>query len=168
MRMRTKSLRLGTAILAIAVTQPLGAATDTKGVTINATVSAAASLTVSTGTLTFPNSNPETVPSIGPTEGVVSITAKARTSAGSPVTLTLNAAADLKSGSDTIAISNITWTASGAGFAPGTMAVLTEVTVASWTGSGNRSGSQTFAMANSWDYATGSYTTTATYTLTAP
>jgi hypothetical protein len=150
------------------VTQPLGAATETKSVTINATVSAAASLTVSTATPTFPNSNPETARGIGPDEGVVSVTAKARTSAGSPVTLALNAAADLKSGSDTIPISNINWTASGAGVVPRTMAVLTEVTVASWIGSGDRSGAQTFAMANSWDYARGSHTATATYTLTAP
>jgi len=50
----------------------------------------------------------------------------------------------------------------------GTMAVSAEVPVASWTGSGNRSGTQTFAMVNSWAYTPGSYSASATYTLTAP
>jgi hypothetical protein len=84
------------------------------------------------------------------------------------VTLTLNAGTNLTSGGDTIAISNITWTAGGDGFVAGTMAVSSEVPVASWTGSGNRSGTQTFAMVNSWAYTPGSYSASATYTLTAP
>jgi len=137
-------------------------------VTISATVSAAAVLTVSTATLTFPSADPDGTPSITATEGVVNITAKARTGAASPVTLTLRAAADLKSGSDTIAITNITWLASGTGFVAGTMSASTDQTVASWTGSGNRTGTQAFSLANSWDYPAGSYSATATYTLTAP
>jgi hypothetical protein len=44
----------------------------------------------------------------------------------------------------------------------------TAQTVGSWTGSGNRSGTQSYALANSWNYATGAYTAMATYTLTAP
>jgi hypothetical protein len=161
-------LLIGVAVVAIAVTQPLGAATDTKSVTINATVSAAAQLTVSTATLTFPSANPDGTPSISATEGVVNITAKARTGSAATVSLTLKADADLTSGSDTIPVSNITWTASGAGFVPGAMSASAQVNVASWTGSGNRTGTQTFALANSWAYAAGSYSATATYTLTAP
>ena len=38
----------------------------------------------------------------------------------------------------------------------------------SWTGSGNRAGTQTYKLANSWSYATGAYSTSVTYTLTAP
>ena len=38
----------------------------------------------------------------------------------------------------------------------------------SWTNSGNRSGTQTYALANSWDYETRSYSQGVTYTLTAP
>jgi hypothetical protein len=42
-------------------------------------------------------------------------------------------------------------------------------TAASWTGSGNRNdGTQTFSLANSWSYATGTYLATITYTLTSP
>ena len=38
-----------------------------------------------------------------------------------------------------------------------------------WTGSGNHTGlTQTYALANSWAYATGSYAAVVTYTLTAP
>ena len=166
--MRMKLLLTGIAVAAIAVTQPLGAATDTKGVTINVTVSAAAKLTISTPTLTFIDADPDLTPSLSPTEGIVSITAKAKTGAASVVTLTLNAGTNLTSGGDTIAISNITWTAGGDGFVAGTMAVSAEVPVASWTGSGNRSGTQTFAMVNSWAYTPGSYSASATYTLTAP
>ena len=166
--MRMRSLLIGVAIAAIAVTQPLGATTDTKNLTINATVSAAAKLTVSTATLTFPSADPDGVPSIPATEGVVNITTKARTGAAATVTLTLKADADLTSGSDTIAVSNITWTAGGAGFVAGTMSATAQISVASWTGSGSRAGTQTFALANSWDYPAGNYSATAVYTLTAP
>jgi hypothetical protein len=98
----------------------------------------------------------------------VTITAKAKTSAGSTVTLTLLAGTDLTSGVDTIAISNMTWTVGGAGFVAGTMSMITAQPVASWTNSGNRTGTQTFALANSWSYPTGTFSATATYTLTAP
>ena len=41
--------------------------------------------------------------------------------------------------------------------------------VRDWTGSGNHLGlTQTYALANSWAYATGSYGAVVTYTLTAP
>ena len=166
--MKTKLLLLGVAALAVAIVQPLGAASATSGVTVAATVTATAKLTVSSATLTFPNSDPDTVPSIAATEGVVNITAKSKTSTGSSVTLTIVSAADLTSGTDTIAISNLTWAASGTGFVAGTMSKTTAQTVASWTNSGNRTGTQTYALANNWSYATGAYSATATYTLTAP
>jgi hypothetical protein len=166
--MKTRLLLLGVVLMTIAVTQPLGATVDTKSVTISATVSAAAKLTVSTATLTFPNSDPDTVPSISATEGGVNITAKARTTGAGSVTLTLLAGTDLTSGGDTIPISNLTWTATGAGFVAGTMNKTTAQSVAAWTGSGSWTGTQTFAMTNSWSYTTGTYSATATYTLTAP
>ena len=166
--MKTKLLLLGAAAIAVALVQPLSAATATSNVTVAATVTATAKLTVSSATLTFPNSDPDTVPSIAATEGVVNITAKSKTSTGSSVTLTIVSGADLTSGTDTIAISNLTWAASGTGFVAGTMSKTTAQTVASWTNSGNRTGTQTYALANSWSYPTGSFSATATYTLTAP
>jgi hypothetical protein len=40
--------------------------------------------------------------------------------------------------------------------------------VGAWTGSGNQTGTQTYSLANSWTYATGTYTAALTYTLTVP
>jgi hypothetical protein len=61
------------------------------------------------------------------------------------------------------------WTGTGAGFAAGpTTMTNVNQSAASWTGSGNHSGTQSFALDNSWSYATGSYTATITYTLTSP
>ena len=167
-RMKTKIVLLLVAAIALALVQPLGAATATSNITMTATVSDAATLIVSLAALTFPNADPDTVPSVAATQGAVTITARARTSGGSTVTLTLLAASDLTSGGDTIAISNMTWTVGGAGFVAGTMSRLAAQSVASWTNSGNRTGTQTFALANSWSYPTGNFSATATYTLTAP
>lgn len=155
-------------ILIIPSVTAVQAATATGNVTVAATVSATAKLTVGSTTVSFANADPDTTPSITATEGAIAITAKSKTGAAGSVTLTVLAAADLTSGSDTIAVSNVTWTVSGSGFAAGTMNKTTAQSVASWTGSGNRSGTQTYALANSWNYATGSYSATATYTLTAP
>ena len=160
---------LGLAAVALAATQAtLGAATATSNVTVSATVSATAKLSLSTSTQSFPNSDPDTTPSIAATEGAITITAKGKTSTGSNITLTVVSGGDLTSGSDTIAISNITWTVSGAGFVAGTMNKTTAQSVGSWANSGSRTGTQTYALANSWSYPTGSYSATATYTLTAP
>jgi hypothetical protein len=42
------------------------------------------------------------------------------------------------------------------------------VSLGSWTGGGSQAGTQTYKLVNSWDYKTGTYTATITYTLTAP
>ena len=164
--MKTRNLVLGIALVAIAAAQPLGAAdTATGSLTVSATVAATASLTLGVGTISFPDANPDDVLSI-PGNTALSIVAKGKTSTGSSVTLTV-AAPDLTSGTDTIAISNVTWTPTGAGFVAGTMSNVA-TTVGSWANSGNRSGSISFALANNWNYAVGNYTTTATFTLTPP
>jgi len=144
------------------------AASDTKDLTVNAAVSARATLSLGQSAINFPDADPDGTPSIAATENAVSVTAKVRTGSSSAATLTHLAAGDLISGSDTILIGNVTWTASGAGFQAGTMNRSTAQTAASWTGSGNRSGSFSYFLANSWSYATGTYTASSTYTLTAP
>lgn len=166
--MKTRTLVLGIALLALAAAQPLVATSATSNLTVNATVSAMASLSIGSAAINFPDANPDSTPSIAATQNPVAVDAKGKTSAGSSITLTLVAADDLTSGSDTIAISNVTWTASGVGFVEGTMNKTSAQAVGSWTNSGNRSGSLSFALANSWAYATGTYSTTATFTLTAP
>ena len=109
--MKLRLLLLGVAVAAVALVQPLSAATDTKPITVSASVAASAKLTLSIATVSFPDADPDLVPSISNSEGAVTVTAKGKTTTGSNVTLTLQAAGDLASGSDTIPISNVTWTA---------------------------------------------------------
>ena len=82
--------------------------------------------------------------------------------------LTIQSDDDLRSDVQVIPASAITWTATGTGFLAGTLSKLTPVSVGQWTGSGVRSGTQTFSFLNSWTYATGTYTCVLTYTLTGP
>ena len=136
--------------------------------TINATVASRAELTLSPTTINFPDASPTTSPSIA-ANSTVSVTARVRTGSASTPTLTVLANGDLVSGAQTIAISNVTWTASGAPFIGGTMNKTTAQNAASFSqGSGTYAGSYSYSLANSWSYDTGSYTQTATYTLTAP
>jgi hypothetical protein len=155
------------ALLLLVSTLALAAST-TANLTINATMNAQAKLTLGASTINFPDADPDTTPSIAANEGAVSVTAKVRTGAAATATLTLQAASDLVSGTNNIAIGNVTWAAGGAGFTPGTMNRITAQTVGSWIGSGSRDGTLTFSLANSWSYATGSYSATSTFTLTAP
>jgi hypothetical protein len=142
------------------------AATDQKTLTINATVNAKAKLTLGVATIHFANADPDDVPSVSATENPVTVSVKAHAASGSTVTLTVQANGDLVSGGDSIAISNVTWTVTGAGFVAGTMNTIA-VPAGSWSGSGNRSGTFSYFLANSWNYASGSYAQTAVYTLTA-
>ncbi len=145
------------------------AATTTENLTINATVAARATLTLSAATINFPDQDPDAVPSVAATENPVAVTAKVRTGAASTPTLTVQASGPLTSGGDTIAISNVTWTASAAPFAAGTMNSATAQSAATFgAGSGSYAGSFSYFLTNSWAYAVGSYSATATYTLTAP
>jgi hypothetical protein len=142
------------------------AVTDTKTVTVNATVSATAKLSLSSLTVNFPDADPDTTPSI--TVAAITVGAKGKTAAGSNITLTVLASDDLKAGTNVIGIANITWAVTGVGFVPGTMSKTVAQSLASWLNSGDRSGTQTYSLANSWSYATGAYTTSVLYTLTAP
>ncbi len=166
--MNIRLASLAAIIVAASITDPLTAATSPGNVSVTVTISAAAKLALSASTVTFANADPDTSPTIPASEGAISITAKAKTATGASVTLTVVAANDLQSGSDTIGITNVKWTAAGTGFTPGTMNKTTAQTVASWTGSGNRTGTQSYALTNNWSYPIGVFSTTATYTLTAP
>ncbi len=157
------------ALGAVLTPAPAEAATATQNLTINATVAARATLTLGSATINFPDADPDAVPSIGASENPVSVTARVRTGRTSTPTLTVLAGGDLTSGSDTIPISNVTWTAGGAPFVGGTMSAATAQSAATFsTGSGSYSSTFSYYLANSWAYNTGSYTATVTYTLTAP
>ena len=145
------------------------AATTTSNLTVNTTIAARAILILGSASVNFPDSDPTSVLSIGATENPVSVTARIRTGSASVATLTAQTGGDLVSGGNTIAISNVTWTGTGTGFsATGTMNKSVGQSVGSWTGSGEQIGSNSFFLVNSWNYATGVYTATVTYTLTAP
>ena len=151
------------------------AATDTNTLTINATVANQATLTIGgakSATINFPDSDPDTLPSIPSNPASLAVVAKAKTGSASVVTLKVLANGDLTSGApaETIPIGNVTWTATGAGFTPGTMvkAPSTGVTCGQWTGSNKYTGSFSYFLANSWSLPVGVFTQTATYTLTSP
>src|ERR1044072_3777603 len=95
------------------------AAGQTQNATLNASVNGLARLSLSSAALTFPDADPDTVPSIQAAQGPITLTAKARTSPNGAVTLTVMANGPLRSGINTITASNITWTATGAGFGNG-------------------------------------------------
>lgn len=136
-------------------------------VTATVTVAGRARLDVSATDIAFLDADPTTVPSIQ-ADVTLNIQAQVRTTAGSAVTLTVQAGGDFTAGGGaSIGIGNLTWTTTGAGYAAGT-AATSAVSLGSWTGPGARNGSQTYFLANSWNYAPGTYTTTLAYTLTAP
>lgn len=158
---------LGAAALARA--PAADAATATQNLTINATVAARATLTLSSVTINFPDADPDAVPSIAATENPVTVTARVRTGAASTPTLTVLAGGPLTSGADTIPISNVTWTAGAAPFIAGAMSDVTGQSAAALpNGSGGHTGTFSYFLANSWAYNIGAYTASVTYTLTAP
>jgi hypothetical protein len=142
-------------------------AAQTSTATLNASINSVARLTLSSAALTFPDADPDTVPNIQASQGPITVTAKARTSPNGTVTLTVRATDQLRSGLNTIPASSVTWVATGGGFSGGTLSETTAQTAATWTGSGVRTGTQTFFFRNLWSYATGTYTLTITYTLSA-
>jgi hypothetical protein len=141
-------------------------AQSTQTLTINATVSSRAELTLSPTTISFADADPTSTPSV-PANTTVSVTARVRSS-GTP-TLRVLANGDLTSGGNSIAIGNVTWTATGSPFIAGTMNKTTAQDAATFSaGSGSYTGTYSYFLANSWNYAVGSYSQTATYTLSAP
>jgi len=142
--------------------------TATSTLTINAKINAKAKLSLSPATIHFDDASydPDTNPTMPATEGSVVITAKVKTGSASNATLTCLASGDFNAA---IPVSAVTWTSGSTNYAPtGTMDKTTAQNVASRSGSGDLSGSITPLMATSWDYPTGDYSVTVTYTLIAP
>jgi len=158
-------------MLAMSTSVYAQAQTATGTVNVNANVNAKAKLTINGGanaSITFADADPDVLATLP--SAPLNIAVKARTSGTGAVTLTVRASQDLTSAtSDTIAITALKWTSTGTNFAvSGISSTGADVSVFSATGSGNHSGVQNYTLDNSWAYATGTYTTTLTYTLTAP
>ncbi len=143
------------------------AACQTASATLNGPVVGLARLTLSSAAVTFPDADPDSIPNVPALQGPITVTAKARTMVNGGVTLTVLATDQLRSGLNTIPASNITWTASGAGFSSGTLNASVAQAVGAWSGSGAHTGTQSFFFKNLWTYATGTYSLTMMFTLTA-
>jgi hypothetical protein len=124
-------------------------------------------LLVTPTTVTFPSSDPDTVPVIS--AAPVNVRYLVIGAAGRPWTITVRAGGPLVSGASTIPISNISWIATPSPpFRNGTMSTVAQ-TLATGTGTALlQQGNVTFRFANSWNYNVGNYTQTITFTLTSP
>lgn len=143
-------------------------AQETVSATLSANITTIATLTISSVTLSFPDADPDAVPLVPAAQGPITLTARARASRNATVTLTVLASDDLRSGVSTIPAGALTWTATGPGFIGGTVSRTAPQLVASWVGSGSRSGLQDYRFRNLWTYPSGTYSATLTYTLSAP
>lgn len=135
------------------------------GVANSATAGLTATLTLGVTSVNFPSASPATTPSIAANENPISVTVK--TTGAASWSLTVLANGDLVAGADSIAINNVTWTATGTGFVNGTLSKTTAQTLASGSGNTNQTATQSYFLANSWNYVSGSYSQTVVYTLVA-
>ena len=166
--MRTLTLLFGLLVLPLAASPALGqAASETDVVTATLNVAPLAKLNLSALTLTFPDTNPDFAALVPASGGPLVVTARARATPATLVTLTVQALDDLRSGTDVIPASAVRWTASGDGFADGTLSAAAAQNVATWAASGAYTGRLAFAFENSWNWPTGTYTVTLVFTLTA-
>ena len=128
---------------------------------------AAQVLQVQPATITFPSSDPDTVPVIAAAPIRVSFVAQG--SPANPWTITVRAEGDLISGASTIPISYVSWQATPSPpFRNGTLTTVAQ-TLATGTGFINvERGDVTFRFVNSWNYTVGNYAQTITFTLASP
>ena len=124
-------------------------------------------LLVSPTTISFPSSDPDTVPIVS--AAPVNVRYLVIGPAGRPWTITVRAGGPLVSGASTIPISNVSWIATPSPpFRNGTLSTVAQ-TLATGTGTVLlQQGDVTFRFANSWNYTVGNYTQTITFTLTSP
>lgn len=149
---------------------------------VNIQASVSGSLVISQPSLTFAASNPSAspvIPANSPVSAFISITG-ARPSR----TWTLDVKAlgpNLVSGSDTIPVNNVSWTATGTMTAgngsitvtTGPVPLSTNVVTTASGSEGNRDPftatvTYNFSFADSWDFVPGTYAQTVQFTLTAP
>jgi hypothetical protein len=126
-------------------------------------------LSISPTTITFPNSDPDTVPIVS--SAVVQVTYRIRQNNNNPWVLSVLANGHLVAGSATVDISNVSWVATPSPpFQSGVLSRTVAQRVAG--GIGNQAnasqGQITFRLANSWNYVAGLYTQTIIFTLAAP
>lgn len=155
-------------LIVLAFAQPPTTGPQSATATLSVNLGSLARVAFTSTSIAFPNADPDTVPKIAGTPASIAITAKARTTRNSLVTLTVQSTDDLRSGVTVLPASLITWTVTGTGFVAGTLSRSSAQLVGSWTGSGVRAGSQSFFFENGWTHPPGTYTITLVYTISAP
>ena len=151
-----------TAPVDVRVTVP--GAVKTRAATLAVTIAPSISLTLGMAAINFRSADPYLFPSIEANENPITVTVQSQ--AGGNATLTCRAMGDLVSGGDIIAASNISWTATGLGFASGIMNATDAQLAGQWAGLGTWNGTFSFLLINSWSYAPGAYSVSVVYTLT--
>jgi hypothetical protein len=125
-------------------------------------------LTLNRAGINFQDADPDAVPSVPASENPLTIGVKVTGNFHGTWKLAVLASGDLASGSNTIAISNVSWTAQPSPFIDGVLNRTTPQVVASGSGNVNLNGTVRFYFKNSWNYRTGNYSQRIIYTLTAP
>jgi hypothetical protein len=161
--MRLELLLVGTLLMQGPPSGPQNAT-----VTLSVNLGSHARLSMSSTTLEFPDADPDLVPLVAAVPAAITVTAKTRTTRNNQVMLTVQPTADLRSGLVTIPAAMLRWTATGIGFVGGTLAAGSGETVATWTSSGVRTGTQSFLFENRWTHPPGTYSVTLVYTLSSP
>jgi hypothetical protein len=126
-------------------------------------------LSLSPASITFASADPDTTPSIA--APAITVSYRVQKNAGGNWQITLLASGDLTTGSATIPISLVTWTASPSPpFQNGTLSRAVAQTLASGTGNVNpaSAGTVVFRLENRWTYNTGIYNASVAFTLIAP
>lgn len=157
-------------VLALACAADTGSCANPQAITFSYPLAARAKLNITPATINFPDADPTLFPSVSAAENPIQAAVRIRKDPSAALTATLvcQMTTPLTSGADTIPASAISWTATGSGFNGGTMNSATPQLVGVWTTSGAYLGNLTFRMNNLWTYATGSYSGTILFTLTAP
>jgi len=125
-----------------------------------------AALTLDVLTLSFPSADPDLTPEIPALENPISVSVRVRGASTTITDLTANAAGNLISGSDIIPIDRVRWTAAGQGFVSGNLEAYDPQLVGQWFGKRtDATGTLSFRLQNSWQYATGFYSQVVVYTL---
>jgi hypothetical protein len=126
-------------------------------------------LSVSPTVVTFPNSDPDTVPVL---TASLQVTYRVRqNTVNRPWTMTILANGHLVAGAATVDISNVSWVATPSPpFQSGVLSRTVAQPIASGVGNvaSSTQGQITFRLTNSWDYDAGLYTQTIVLTLSAP
>jgi hypothetical protein len=134
----------------------------------SALAAARVSLTINRSAINFPDSDPDLVPSVPASENPLTIGVRVTGNPKDAWRLEVLASGDLVSGSNTIPISNVSWTGKPLPLIDGKLGRTTPQVVASGSGNVNLNGTLQFYFKNSWNYLVGNYSQVIIYTLSVP